>query len=175
MGKHIIFNGRKYFADINGRYYINDIYSGGGKIGRKKVLLHRAIWEFYNGEIPEGYCVHHLDGNTQNNDISNLGIMENSKHCSVHSKIKWLNEEYREQQTKNLDKARILASKWHKSSEAKEFHKRIGKLSWENKKLYTKNCEYCGKEYQTPFPTRSHYCERKCNLRRRYRLKTYAI
>jgi len=71
----------------------------------------------------------------------------------------------------NLNKIRDLAKEWHQTEEGKLLHKRLGKLVWEDRKLFNKICEYCGKSYKTPFPTRSKYCERKCNLRRKYQMK----
>ena len=34
--------------------------------------LHRIVWETFNGEIPDGYEIDHIDGNKQNNVLSNL-------------------------------------------------------------------------------------------------------
>lgn len=35
---------------------------------------HRVIWELFNGPIPEGYVIDHIDGDTLNNNISNLRL-----------------------------------------------------------------------------------------------------
>lgn len=35
-------------------------------------------------EIPKGFCVHHIDYNKQNNDISNLALMSLSAHMRLH-------------------------------------------------------------------------------------------
>lgn len=34
--------------------------------------IHRDIWNYYYGEIPQGYEIHHKDLNPENNNISNL-------------------------------------------------------------------------------------------------------
>jgi len=41
-------------------------------------LTHRLIWEHCNGDIPEGLCVDHIDGNKLNNRISNLQLLSRS-------------------------------------------------------------------------------------------------
>ena len=41
----------------------------------KKILVHRGVWEAFNGEIPEGMDIDHIDNNTANNALSNLQIL----------------------------------------------------------------------------------------------------
>lgn len=36
-------------------------------------------------EIPKGFCVHHIDGNPQNNEISNLALMSIGAHSKLHN------------------------------------------------------------------------------------------
>lgn len=58
----------------------HEITSRGGakykaiSFGRRKWLLHRFIWTYVNGEIPDGMIVDHIDGNTSNNSIKNLRL-----------------------------------------------------------------------------------------------------
>lgn len=59
-------------------------YGGYYSINSSKQLLHRAIWEKFHGPIPEGYNVHHIDGNKLNNDISNLELIHHNKHAQLH-------------------------------------------------------------------------------------------
>lgn len=61
---------RRYFkgwAEIDGEW--------------KKITLHRYIWLVERGEIPKGYHVHHIDGNVDNNTISNLALMLAHDHA----------------------------------------------------------------------------------------------
>jgi len=56
------------------------------KEGNKGKLLHRLIWEdFYGKPIPNGYSIHHKDGNPLCNEIWNLQCCEHSKHMRFHS------------------------------------------------------------------------------------------
>lgn len=50
------------------------------------VYLHREVYEKHYGPIPEGYIVHHKDGNKLNNSIDNLELMSRAEHASVHHK-----------------------------------------------------------------------------------------
>jgi ribonucleotide reductase alpha subunit len=47
------------------------------------IMEHRLIWESVNGPIPDGYDIHHIDGDTYNNDIDNLECLTHSDHASI--------------------------------------------------------------------------------------------
>lgn len=47
-------------------------------IGGKNYSIHRLVWEAFNGPIPSGYYIDHIDGNRSNNSISNLRIATQS-------------------------------------------------------------------------------------------------
>lgn len=57
------------------------------KIDGKRIDEHRLIWEKAYGEIPEGYIIHHIDGNKSNNDLSNLQMMSREEHSRLHGKL----------------------------------------------------------------------------------------
>jgi len=60
--------------------------------GRQQ-MEHRVVWENHNGAIPDGYQVHHIDGNKLNNDISNLELVNPKEHKDKHSGVEWINGE----------------------------------------------------------------------------------
>ena len=66
-----------------------------GYIHLKDNLLHRVIWECVNGEIPNGYEVHHIDGNKQNNSIYNLELIGHKEHRTKHKKGIVFSEEHK--------------------------------------------------------------------------------
>src|SRR5690606_11010606 len=109
------FKGKKYRLYPNERYFSS---------GRKR--LHRVVWESYNGEITEGYHIHHIDGHTSNNNIENLGIVNKKLHLRYEGKKRarnnndWLKE--------FNDKGRDAAKEWHASEEGKQWHKE----QWKN-------------------------------------------
>lgn len=55
------------------------------KINGKKMDVHRLIMEKQIGrKLGSKEIVHHIDGNPENNDISNLALMSLSKHSKHH-------------------------------------------------------------------------------------------
>lgn len=40
--------------------------------GQRQILVHRAVYAWYNGECPKGYDIDHIDGNPFNNNLDNL-------------------------------------------------------------------------------------------------------
>ena len=75
--KIVIFNGKKYYLNKRGYYRRYDEH-------RKMFLLHRDIWDFYNGPIPLKHDIHHVDFNKFNNDISNLICLSKHDHQKLH-------------------------------------------------------------------------------------------
>lgn len=49
--------------------------------------IYRIIYMVANQtDIPEGYDIHHIDGNPSNNSINNLELIERKQHISNHTK-----------------------------------------------------------------------------------------
>ncbi len=109
----------------------------------KPKYLHRAIWEYYNGAIPEGYQIHHKDESFDNNEIYNFDCVTPKRHGEYHA------EKYREERKKTMDYARIFASEWHRSEEGREWHRQAGELSWVDAKPIQLVCKNCEKEFET--------------------------
>lgn len=59
-----------------GHIYCNVDRDGYIRVRRNAVeyRAHRIIWEMFNGDIPEGMLVDHIDGDTLNNRIENLRL-----------------------------------------------------------------------------------------------------
>jgi len=47
---------------------------------------YRKIYEEHNGPIPKGFHIHHIDGNSDNNDPSNLICLSPQEHYDIHYK-----------------------------------------------------------------------------------------
>ena len=121
------------------------------------------MWEFFNGPIPDGFEVHHKDGNTLNNVLDNFELVTHPEHAKRHHWGVW--EGSKEHLAKLIP---IMAKRTREIAATPEGHARLveqGKKSWENKPLFKKSCETCGKEYSTPFPSRSRYCHLNCKMR----------
>ena len=115
--------------------------------------LHRAVWEYFEGEIPKGYVIHHIDGNPANNNITNLQILTVAEHRKIHSK----------------DRIKRICSHCEK-----EF---IGApnskfCSWEcqyrnkhplpTKKTIELTCPVCGKSFTSYPHNNQKYCSQEC-------------
>lgn len=57
-----------------GRYYIYNL------------PLHRVVYNISIGSVPDGYEIHHRDGNKFNNHISNLVAVSKDEHKKIHEK-----------------------------------------------------------------------------------------
>jgi len=115
-----------------------------GKQNDKTVYLHRMIYEDNFGELPNGYSVHHKDGNGLNNDLSNLEAMPRKTHFEMHREQGWL---------------------WHKTEEGMNWHRENGKrfmdVLRQNPKTVT--CFHCGKEFlSSSIKKGKRYCSSGC-------------
>ena len=58
--------------------------------GNKSFLKHRKIMENkLQRKLKDNECVHHLDGNAQNNSLDNLQIISRSDHSRLTAKKMW--------------------------------------------------------------------------------------
>lgn len=172
-------NGKKYYRDMDAKNSYNRKYFSRRKqINgiRKNRLLHREVWIFHHGEIPNKMHIHHIDGNPQNNSIENLDLLSPKDHVAKHP---FTHERYLKQ-IDHLNTIRKLASESHKTPEGiarltkmsrefrdsdkgKGFHKKIAAMSYKNFVPITKNCKLCNKEFLTS--THNHrdlFCSRAC-------------
>ena len=49
---------------------------------KKKHLVHRLVWEAFNGPIPEGMQVNHINENKADNCLSNLNLMNPTENLN---------------------------------------------------------------------------------------------
>jgi len=150
------FNGIKFIGQTTG--YL------GAHINGKLVLMHRYVWEYYNGEIPCGYVIHHIDADKTNNDISNLECLPNKDHSTMHGKNK--SPERLKKDAENLAKAREKAISWHKSEAGRECSRQNTKRLHEQgilNPLVLYTCENCGKQFMGVKRRAKHkFCSGAC-------------
>lgn len=51
--------------------------------------VHRVVWEIFNGKIPEGMTVDHIDGNKLNNNIENLQLLSPMENARKSNSKEW--------------------------------------------------------------------------------------
>ena len=154
MENIIIYNNHKFHREDNGYYQ--------GYVDGVKIRLHRYVYICEKGEIPEGYHIHHIDFNKDNNDISNLEALSAYDHLKLHADIKV--EENYDEMILNLDiNARPKASEWHSSEEGRTWHKEQYEKYKDclyNVKTYI--CECCGEEFEAIDNGKNRFCSNKC-------------
>jgi hypothetical protein len=147
----IEFNGYKY--RLSGNYYRRNVWGSKGPSN-----LHRAIWEFHNGPIPDGFEIHHKDGDTFNNAVENLEQIAMREHQREHLLERIAKGEMQPPSEYALKRAAL----WHASPDGIEWHKQHGKSSWVGREWHPAICQNCGKSYRTPYPSRSKFCHANC-------------
>lgn len=129
----IEYNGKKYHRYPNSkRRQLRVYYWRHDKWKQAPVALHRQIYIDNFGPIPDGYHIHHKDGDTENNSPENLQALPAKVHISIESRKSWEQHGDRRRASRSTPEAR------KKNSEAQK--KRI------EKKLV---CEFCGDSFMS--------------------------
>jgi hypothetical protein len=145
------FNGQAYW--LCGKYW-----------QRRGKRLHRVVWEHHNGPIPNGYHIHHKDGDRSNNDIANLELVQGSEHLSRHMQ----EPERRKHLDRAIKAAQDAARDWHGSEEGRKWHSERGKANSSLPPRFPCVCKICGNEFMAK-QRRSRICSPVCqreNFRR---------
>lgn len=124
--------------------------------------LHREVWKDANGvdEVPAGHAVHHIDGDTANNDPSNLKCLTHAEHMRQHPDI-GLTEEA-------IGKGIEAAKEWHKSEEGREWHRQHGKKVAEAVEGREKECDQCGEPFtDNSIEGAGRFCSNACKAKAR--------
>lgn len=144
------FDGINFYIDKSTGYFFNSTL-----VKR----MHQYVWEFYNGDIPKGYEIHHIDHDKSNNHIDNLELMTAFEHRAYHGGIRGrLNVE-----NGHLDNIRDLSKEWHGSEEGIEWHKQHYKNHKE--KLHEEKefiCVQCDKHYVGVDNGQNRFCSGSC-------------
>lgn len=79
----IMFGGKKYSLAKDGYYRLTTVR-------RESRMLHRDVWEFANGHIPDGCDIHHKHGNAdkETTDPSRLECLTPSDHTKKHAETR---------------------------------------------------------------------------------------
>jgi len=139
------FNGHWYKKTENGHYR-----------GYHGKYIHQAVWEHFNGKIPKGYIIHHIDGDKSNNDISNLQIMTQPEHMKLHRE--------------NIESKKCICDYCGKEFVSKPNFKGERRFcseecgdKWKHEKDYEiRICSECGKEFNVYKYSKTKYCSREC-------------
>jgi hypothetical protein len=53
-----------------------------GRKHKPGVRVHTIIWKAFNGEVPKGYEIDHIDNNKENNRLNNLQLLTKAENIS---------------------------------------------------------------------------------------------
>ena len=125
------FLGRRY--QFRHGYYSTG-WSRGPGLKPFYTALHRDVWEYFSGEeIPDGFCIHHEDGDKANNEYANLICVDHGEHMSYHSNYVggdkgWAKldaEGHKARADKIREGIKKRDSSWHRSPEGRAHHRRV--------------------------------------------------
>lgn len=107
----------------------------------KMLLLHRIVWEAFNGFIEKGITVDHIDGDKVNNRISNLQLMSRGDN----SRKEWLGKKHTEESKRKMsdshrnkklaEETKRKISDYRKGKRHSELTKQKIKESWKKRKM----------------------------------------
>ena len=141
--------------DENYQFFCGEVFhkDKGGHF-RRDTSLHRFVFYYYNGDIPNGYEIHHKDLDPSNNATENLQLLSKSEHQKLHHKLN------RETQTCPVCGKLFVASNRNGrtrfcSQKCKDSIKNLNLESVE------KICPICGKSF-SPKDKRRACCSQEC-------------
>lgn len=150
------FQGRAYIRYLDAKNPSDRRYFKGGSR-----ILHRDVWEYHNGPIPDGHHIHHKDHDTSNNDISNLELVPAGRHHKYHGETNtWPRSEAGRD---HLEAIRPLTKAWHASPEGLEWHRQHGVEAFKKRTPTERTCQQCGVTYTTlQRGDRTRFCSNNC-------------
>jgi len=152
--RFVIFKGHKYRLCLPGPYYRAENW------GHGETTLQRAKWKHHRGEIPDGFDVHHKNGDKTDNRMSNLELFERAAHQRMHTQQRLARGELSPPNALALQRA----AEWHASSEGLAWHVENGKRVWETREWHACECQECGRAFNSPYPSRAKFCHLNCKM-----------
>lgn len=139
--------------------FVRDDETGYYRCNELRTRLHRYVYEKFNGVLPSNEDVHHIDGNKDNNNLSNLIALSRQDHAKLHGEL--LTDEQRKKRRENLtENARPAACAWHGSEDGREWHREhYARTKDALHKVESRNCRHCGAEFVS---VRDGYCSNAC-------------
>ena len=123
--------------------------------------LHRAVWEVAHGPIPDGWHVHHVDGDRGNNDPSNLECLPGADHGALHME----SPERRAEAAAALQPAVERAAQWRRAhpEQASAIGRAGGAAAAAAMVRVECACTWCGRQFAgVASRTRRGFCSPSC-------------
>lgn len=112
--------GRKFLITKNKS--LKPFASGHGyfkaQVGKKSIYMHRLVWSAFNGQIPNGLVINHLNGDKGDNRLENLECVTEEKN-NHHSRINFP-QTYNGKPALSKEDVRIIRFWYSKSKSTKK-------------------------------------------------------
>lgn len=146
----------------------NYFRAGRGDAIKGRSSLHRDLWKYRHGDIPDGFEIDHRDGNPLNNSMENLQLLTSEQHAEKHR-----------EESRSRTRNRLLALSpeqlaesvarmrpWHSTEEGREWHREHGREIVRNMPEIELSCDQCGKIYRTKTIrlSVSRFCHINCKM-----------
>jgi len=133
---------------------------------KRRKCLHIAIWEHHNKRpCPDGWHVHHRDGDPFNNDPGNLEALSPEDHDAAHRELGDCEWRTSPEWLAHLADIRPLAAAWHRSPEGRAWHVEHGARTWADRAPSAeRSCEQCEERF-TPMQGHARWCSKVCRER----------
>ena len=88
---------------------------------------HVVIWQQHTGiPVPDGYDIHHIDGNGHNNDPNNLVALPRSTHIRLHNEMRKLGIDPIDSTDESVIRAREASKRYYRTHTEKEKERHKG-------------------------------------------------
>lgn len=162
MPEHVDFEGVRYYRYPGSPNPAHRSYFHAGAGAKGTSVLHRAIWMSANGPIPDGFQIHHIDGDSLNNDLSNLECVNPKTHAERHRDVRekieltceWCGSDYKcatRRGNERFCSAKCLSAE-----------RRASGIDDEDR-----ICEFCGGPFRVNRYEGVRFCTRSCGQRNR--------
>jgi HNH endonuclease len=104
--------------------------------GTRWVREHHLVWWDHTGErVPEGYVVHHLDEDRENNELTNLELLTEGEHQRRHRIGSTVSEETKHKMSVAAKALVDADERKARSERAKRQHRegKFGRQTWRKK------------------------------------------
>ncbi|MBR1728432.1 MAG: HNH endonuclease [Selenomonadaceae bacterium] len=129
------------------------------------IPIHRAVWQYHNGEIPQNYHIHHIDGNKDNNSIENLLLLTIAEHTKLHHQV-----------SKTLHICEYCGNEFWAYTNQKRFcsHACYQKHHLQETQE-TRFCAICGKSFSADKYSSTACCSKTCGHKLQSKTRTLAL
>lgn len=144
------------FGNVRGNTWNNEPFTQNAihiNMEGRRVIGHKGriyvmVWEAFNGPVPKGYVIHHIDHNKLNDRLDNLTLMSISEHFKHHNKGVKKSDKWKESLKNNKDRSAKLSERMSGVNNPMYGKSATKGTKWWNNGTYNKRSIVCpGPDY----------------------------